>query len=150
MKEDEILKRKHRIWELCVLGFTQQQMAKKLNVSIKTISRDYAELKTDSLEWMEALPKGEIQLHYKKNFEMVQKVIQQLWEIYQKTKDEDKKIKILDEITKKSSLHTDIIGSKILGMRYRIRSTEKTLVDNVQEFHEMNKEHQRLLNQDKN
>ena len=73
-----------------------------------------------------------------------------MWEIYQKTKDEDKKIKILDEITKKSSLHTDIIGSKIWGMRYRIRSTEKTLVDNVREFHEMNKEHQRLLNQDKN
>ena len=45
--EKKIEERKNRVWSLLTQGFTQQQIAKKLGVSTKTISRDYQQLKTE-------------------------------------------------------------------------------------------------------
>ena len=127
MKDLEILERKQKIWELHTLGFTQSQISEKLDVSLKTISRDYAELKQESLEWLDSLPKGEIQLEHQKNFETIKIVIQQLWDIYRQTKDEMKKVKILDEISKKSELQMKMMGWKsLLGLKYRVNNAQTT------------------------
>jgi len=67
-KESEIFIRQQKVWDLFIQGFTQQQIADKLNVSAKTISRDFQQLKKESMEWMNALPEGEIQLNHKKKF----------------------------------------------------------------------------------
>jgi len=37
--------RKRKVWELVLQGFTQQQIAEKFDLSLKTISRDIQELK---------------------------------------------------------------------------------------------------------
>ena len=150
MKELEILQRKQKIWELTTIGFTQEQIAQKLDVSMKTISRDYAELKEESLEWLDALPKGEIQLEHKKNFEAIKMVIQQLWEIYRQTKDEMNKVKILDEISKKSEMHLKMMEYRsLLGLKNRIKNNQRTRLDDVKERHEINKERRKLEKQDK-
>ena len=108
-KETEICLRKQQVWSLLTQGITQQQIADKLNVSLKTISRDFQELKKESIEWMNTLPDGEIQLHYKKNLESVEKVIQEFWHIYENTEDENKKLKLLNFIAEKSKLHSQMM-----------------------------------------
>lgn len=149
MQDLEVLQRKQKIWELTTIGFTQQQIAEKLNVSLKTISRDYAELKTESLEWLDALPKGEIQLEHKKSFETIKMVIQQLWEICRQTKDEMNKVKILDQISKKSETHLKMMGvDSILGLKNRIKKSQRTHLDGTREMHEINLEQRRLSKQD--
>ena len=121
-KESEIFIRQQKVWNLFIQGFTQQQIADKLNVSTKTISRDFQQLKKESIEWMNALPEGEIQLHHKKNFEMIDRVIQELWKIFERTKDEKEKIRILNIIAQKSKLHTDMMDTKhILAVRSQMR-----------------------------
>ena len=117
-KESEIFIRQQKVWNLFIQGFTQQQIADKLNVSAKTISRDFQQLKKESMEWMNALPEGEIQLHHKKNFEMIEKVIQELWKIYDDMEDDDKKLKVLNLIAEKSKMHIEMLNpNNILKVR---------------------------------
>jgi len=97
-KEQEIQIRRQKVWGLFLQGFSQQKIAKELNVSLKTISRDFQDLKTESMKWMDSLPEGEIQLHHKKNLESIEKVIQEFWDIYENTEDENKKLKLLNFI----------------------------------------------------
>jgi len=58
---------------------------------------------------MEALPKGQIQLYHKTKFETVERVYQELWELYEKTEDQKLKLKILSTIAEKAKLYTDMI-----------------------------------------
>jgi len=108
-KELEIESRQNKVWSLYLQGYSQQRIAEKLDLSLKTISRDFQELKTKSIEWMDSLPEGEIQLHHKKNLETIQKVIQELWNLYENTKDEAKKQSLLNQIADKSKLHSEMI-----------------------------------------
>lgn len=101
-----------------IQGHTQQQIAEKLNVSLKTISRDFQELKAESKEWMNTLPEGEIQLHHKRNLEMLERVNQELWKIYEDTENEDTKIKILNTIAAKCKTQFDLFSS---GRIWKIR-----------------------------
>ena len=122
-KETEISLRKQKIWNLYKQGFTQQQIASKLDMSLKTISRDFKELKNESIEWMETLPNGEIQLQHKKNFEIIDKVLQELWNLYDNTKDENKKITILNIIAQKCKIHNDMMSiNSLWEVRGRIHA----------------------------
>ena len=105
----EIESRQNKVWSLYLQGYSQQRIAEKLELSLKTISRDFQELKTKSIEWMDSLPEGEIQLYHKKNLETIQKVIQELWNIYENTKKETIKQSLLNQIAEKSKLHSEMI-----------------------------------------
>ena len=59
---------------------------------------------------MDSLPEGEIQLYHRKDLETVQKVIQELWNLYENTKDEAKKQSLLNQIAEKSKLHYEMIA----------------------------------------
>ncbi len=106
--------RKRKVWELVLQGFTQQQIAEKFDLSLKTISRDIQELKKESAEWMESLPKGQIQMYHKSNFEIIDKVTKELWNLYEKTEDEKLKLKVLNTIAEKRKLHANLLDSKNL------------------------------------
>jgi len=108
-KELEIQARQNKVWTLFVQGYSQQKIAEKLGVSLKTISRDFQELKTTSMEWMDSLPEGEAQLCHKKNFESIQRVLEELWNLYEKTKDENKKLNILNQIADKAKLQSEMM-----------------------------------------
>jgi len=100
-KESEIYIRKQKVWDFLTQGFTQQQIADKLQVSLKTIFRDFQEIKKESIEWMETLPKGEIQLYYKTTFELIDTSINEMWKLFEKTEDEKLKLNILRTIIEK-------------------------------------------------
>ncbi len=120
-KDSEIYLRRQKAWGLFIQGFSQQEIAEKLNVSYKTISRDFHELKKESAKWMETLPRGEIQLYHKSNFEMVKRVNQELWKLYEETEDEKLKLKILSTIAEKSKLHSQMLdSSNFLKVRNQI------------------------------
>ena len=88
-KVAEIHERKQRILRLRSQGYTEQQIAEKFEVSPKTISRAIKEIKDESLQWMNNLPGGEIQLFHKNIFETYGKIKAELWEMYENWKDEN-------------------------------------------------------------
>lgn len=120
-KEAEIYLRKQKIWELFLEGLTQQQIAEKLGVSVKTVYRDFQELKNESVEWMKSLPQGEIQIQYQRTFATLDKVQQKLWDIFENTQNESLKVKILSIITKRCKMHADLMNNNhLLEVRRRV------------------------------
>ena len=110
-KELEIYARQQKVKDLLLQGFTQEQIAEKLDVSEKTIQRDVAEIRKADVEWMENLPKGEYQIRFRKIFQQHDKVINELWDLYDNTDDEKLKLKILETIGK-------MCGTKMLDSKH--------------------------------
>ena len=120
---EEKEERKRKVWDLMLQGYTQQQIAEKFCVSLKTISRDFQELKKESAEWMEALPKGQIQMYHKSNFEIIEKVTQELWKLFENTEDEKLKLKVLKTIAEKCKLKGNLLDSnRLLEVRDIVHS----------------------------
>jgi len=106
--------RRIEVWDLLMQGFTQQQIADKLDVSLKTISRDIKEIKKESVQWMESLPKGEIQMQYRSINETLGRIIQELWKMYDNNEDNKLKITILNSIAQKRKQLADIMNPKLM------------------------------------
>ena len=122
-KELEIMHRRQNVWTMLRMGMSQEKIAERLHVSEKTISRDYQELKSQAVEWMNTLPEGELQIHYKKSIEGVEQVIQELWKNYKNTKNEGMKLRILALIADKTKMHSEMMNGKDMrSMRYTVQS----------------------------
>lgn len=122
-KELEIMHRRQNVWTMLRMGMSQEKIAERLDVSVKTISRDYQELKNEAVEWMDTLPEGELQIHYKKSIEDVESIIRELWRIWNNTKDESMKVKILALIADKTKMNLEMIfGKNVLDIRSRIKT----------------------------
>ena len=108
-KEIEIHLRKQKVYDLILQGLTQEQIAAKLETSTKTISRDVKEIKKDSIIWMDTLPRGQIQMYHRSNFETIERVIKELWELYETSEDTKLKIKILKAISDNRKISATLI-----------------------------------------
>lgn len=118
MKKSQIIARQEKTWELKLQGFSNEQIAKKLGVSTKTVERDLCDLKKKSVEWMERLPKGEIQMFHRTNFEIAGKITNELWNLYEENKDEKQKLAILTKIAHTRKTLSDMTEpKKILELR---------------------------------
>ena len=117
-KELEICTRQQKMMDLLLQGFSQEQIAEKLDVSTKTIQRDIAELRKGAVEWMENLPRGEYQIRFRKIFQQHDKIINELWDLYDNTDDEKLKLKILETIGKME-------GTKMLDSTHLFAARDK-------------------------
>ena len=134
MKGSQIVARQEKTWDLKLQGFSNEQIAKKLGVSTKTVERDLCDLKKKSVEWMERLPKGEIQLFHRTNFEIVGKITNELWKLYEESKDEKQKLAILTKIAQTRKTLSDMTDlKKILDLResIHIELAPVTIYDNT-------------------
>lgn len=122
-KKLNVMQRRENVWTMLRMGMSQEKIAERLDVSVKTISRDYQELKNEAVEWMNTLPEGELQIHYKKSIEDVESIIRELWRIWNNTKDESMKVKILAQIADKTKMNLEMIfGKKVLDVRSHIQT----------------------------
>ena len=101
--------RKSQVWDLTLQGFTQEEIAEKLDVSTKTISRDAKEIKKDSIRWMDTLPRGQIQMYHLSNFETIERVNKELWKLFETTEDDKLKVKILKTIADNRKTHANLL-----------------------------------------
>jgi len=121
MKQQQIVARQEKTWDLKLQGFSNEQIAQKLDVSTKTVVRDLCDLKKKSAEWMERLPKGEIQLFHRTNFEIAAKITNELWKLYEESKDEKQKLAVLTKLAQARKTLSDITEpKKILELRESI------------------------------
>jgi len=121
-KQLEIFLRQEKVWSLYLQGYTQIEISKKLNVDPKTISRDFNQLKIQSAQWMHALPKGEIQMHFKEKCEIIKRVTRELWKLNEYEDDPKLKLKILNSIADKTKLLSNTMESiKVFHVRDRLK-----------------------------
>jgi len=55
MKNGGILKRRMRVWELLVMGYSQQKIADKVGISLRNVQRDIQWARKENEEWLEDL-----------------------------------------------------------------------------------------------
>ena len=113
-KESQMYVRQQKVWDLLMQDCSQEKIAKKLGVSTKTISRDVEEIKKDSVQWMDNLHKGQLQVYYRSDLESVDKVNEELWEICRGTKDKKLKVKILSSIFGNKVIHIKMLSQSKL------------------------------------
>lgn len=114
MKKSEIIKRQHQVWQYQIEDYDQQEIADKIGVSSKTIHRDLEALEKDAVNWYNDLPKGTLYLYHKKNVDTISSVKNELWKLYKKTKDDGKKIQILNSIAAKSKTQSDTLADSLI------------------------------------
>ena len=116
MKKSEIIHRQQKVWQYHIQGYNQQQIATKLKVAAKTISRDFEELKKDSIDWYNNIPKGELYVNHKMSIDSTNRVISELWKLYRTSKNEGKKIQALNSIAARSK---SIAGTMTDSLMYK-------------------------------
>lgn len=114
MKQSEIFLRRQKVWELCIQGYTQEQIANKLSVSVRTVAGDLAALKNGAKDWINRMPTGQLQLHHKSNFDAIEKVKYELWNLYENATNENIKLKILNMIQNLSKSSSEILVGHLL------------------------------------
>jgi len=113
MKSQEVFLRRKQVWHYYTQGYNQIQIAEKLKTSVKTVQRDFKNLRKESVDWFNMLRHGEIQFHHKSNYDSIQNITNELWKIYEKTEDEEKKLKILNMISRKTEISSKILSKEI-------------------------------------
>ena len=114
MKPTEIAERQFKVWRLYSQGFSNVDIAARLDVSAKTVSRDMQELRSDAMRWFDTLPEGEMQICQRKNLSTMEQVICELSEIKEKTKSDYVKVRALEQIAKTARMHYDMMSSRNL------------------------------------
>lgn len=149
MKKSEIIHRQQKVWQYYVQSYNQEQIAKKIKVSKKTVSRDLQELKKNAVDWYNKLPEEDLFVYYKKSVDCNHRVIYELWQLYEKTKDESKKIQILNSIESKSRALIELVsGSLVLKELQYIKGAtgEQSISKSISKLWKL----EELVSQDKN
>ena len=93
-----------------------------------------------------------IPLYFKAVFESIDKSINEMWNLYEKTKDEKLKLNILKTITEKSKLRADLLDpNRLLKIRNIIHDelSPRNLFDNSFDFTRRKIDYEKIVNLDK-
>ncbi|MEC4849113.1 MAG: ECF-type sigma factor [Nitrosarchaeum sp.] len=91
--------RRKLVHSLDLQGFSNQEIAKQLNVSLSTIEKDLNEMKQNIREWFSQLGSEERYLAFIDAVIHIDLSTKQLWKMAREEKDQKEKIKLLDQIT---------------------------------------------------
>ena len=146
MKGSEIFYRKQQVAYYFIQGYNQSQIAEKLDISTKTVYRDLSDMKNESYEWFSGFCTGGILFYHKRNFDCNDKIMTELWKVFESTESEAMKLKVLDSIGDKARSSSEMLSESYnlknigntfspLGFRYRPINEETDILSeqNVQQ-----------------
>jgi len=146
VKGSEIFYRKQQVAYYFIQGYNQSQIAEKLDISTKTVYRDLSDMKNESYEWFSGFCTGGILFYHKRNFDCNDKIMTELWKVFESTESEAMKLKVLDSIGDKARSSSEMLSESYnlknigntfspLGFRYRPINEETDILSeqNVQQ-----------------
>ncbi len=87
------------IHSLDLQGFSNQEIAKQVNVSVSTVEKDLSEMRQNIRGWFSELGSEERYLAFVDAVINIDTVQTQLWKMVREEKDQKEKVKILEQIT---------------------------------------------------
>ncbi len=93
------LKRRLQVQELLFSGYTQEKISEKLKVSLKTIGRDIKWIRRDAQNWLDDIAKTNFVNVFRETLEGYKQDIVRLYEMLEKCKDDNTKIKLIKTIS---------------------------------------------------
>ena len=116
------IKRQQKVQELLFAGYTQQQIANELNLSISTIQRDTRKIRTASDNWLDNLARGEYIHIFRETLEGIRYDISTLLEMLQQDdvkKDSHLQLKIIKEISSQRKNYLAILSKSPLVWAFK-------------------------------
>ena len=93
------LKRRLQVQELLFSGYTQEKISEKLKVSLKTIGRDIKWIRRNAQNWLDDIAKTNFVNVFRETLEGYRQDIVRLYEMLEKCKDDNTKIKLIKAIS---------------------------------------------------
>lgn len=94
IKKFEIEERRKQIRPMLARSMTQQEIANKLNVDKKTISRDIKAIKEESQQFIYDLAKSDLAFHYQKCLDTLTEVEREAWAAHDRSKNLKDKLQV--------------------------------------------------------
>ena len=104
------LKRRLPVQELLFAGYTQEKISQKLGISTKTVTRDIQWVRENSENWLEELAGTNYAHVFRESLEGYKQDIMRLYEILEKCKDDNTKLKIIKTISDVRYKYTQQLG----------------------------------------
>lgn len=104
------LKRRLQVQELLFSGYTQEKISQKLGISTKTVSRDIQWVRENSGKWLEELAGVNYAHVFRETLEGYKQDIMRLYEMLEKCKDDNTKVKIIKTISDIRYRYTTQLG----------------------------------------
>jgi len=131
MKQNKkIEKRREKVSEFILQGYSEREISKVLGISNKTISRDVKILKKESIKYLRMFPTQEYLFLYKLTVDKLQSYELQLNQLKEKASAENK-IKIIRELHKNVDLQVKMLASPML---YHIKYLLKRVDERFEEI----------------
>lgn len=111
---EKIRARQKQVHILHLQGFTNQEIADKVGVSVSTVEKDLHEIKEQISSWLEEYRKSGKYLAFKESYEQFVQIQKELWQRYREEKDSKIKIRILDSLADKIAKYNTICIRKIV------------------------------------
>ncbi len=112
-----IEKRRHKVYLLNLQGFSHNEIAKEINVSLSTIEKDLHYMKYYCIKWTKEIldyGRGKPILDICNQIDLVQ---QELWKLYRIEKDVNTKKRILDSIVSNSIKKEKEVKERYLSVK---------------------------------
>ncbi len=110
-------KRRHKVYLLNLQGFSHNEIAKEINVSLSTIEKDLHYMKYYCIKWTKEIldyGRGKPILDICNQIDLVQ---QELWKLYRTEKDVNTKKRILDSIVSNSIKKEKEVKERYLSVK---------------------------------
>ena len=126
MKQNKkIKKRREKVSEFILQGYSEREISKVLGISNKTISRDVKILKKESIKYLRMFPTQEYLFLYKLTVDKLQSYELQLNQLKEKTSTENK-IKIIRELHKNVDLQVKMLaGPMLYHIKYLLKRVDE-------------------------
>jgi len=99
MTSGVILKKRIRVQELQIMGYTQEKIAKKLGTSVRTVQRAVEWIRRNEQNWLDDIAKTNFVNVFRETLEGYKQDIVRLYEMLEQCKDDNTKIKIIKAIS---------------------------------------------------
>lgn len=114
-KKDEIDERRNKIYKLKLQGYTEQEIADELKISISTVERDIRHMKYFCIKWSKDIIAASMTKPLVDSYMQIEIVQKELWNLYRAEKQIRTKKRILDAIIANSLKQDKLVKYRRLG-----------------------------------
>lgn len=110
MKKSEINRRQEKVSTLLSRGKSETQIAKEIGVDRSTIVRDVTDLKEQSQNWLDSLPKGVFVFEYKLALDKIKQSGVELSNLLEESTEISEKLQILKAKDENTKLYIQLLA----------------------------------------
>ena len=132
--KDKIDERRNKVYRLKLQGYSPQEIADELEISLSTVEKDIHHMKYFCLKWSKDIITESARKPFVDSYTQIEIVQKELWKIYRAEKDNKVKKRILDAIITNSLKQDKLVQYRRLeySEENKVEEIEKALTEEAE------------------